>query len=88
MGRSVKFLKTKREVIASFHHTCHIRPVRVTWRPTHCLLSKLPDMRTYSLLPRYDQLSLGKPARKTLMHIIRTRAAGCIKITPVKKYYH
>lgn len=79
MDRPVKFLKTKREVIVSFHHGWHMPPLRVTAGATYWLPSKtLQDLGTCSLIHRYNQSSLGKPAMKTLMHITRSRRARCI----------
>lgn len=40
VDRSVKFLKTKREVIISFHHDWHVHPLRVTQAAMHYLPSK------------------------------------------------
>lgn len=79
VDRSVKFLKTKREVTVSFHPTWHTHPLWATMGLTHWLPPKTSrDTRTCSLIPRYNQSSLGKAARKTLMCIKRSRRAGCI----------
>lgn len=79
MDRSVMFLKVKREVTISFHHGWQTHLPGVIRGATHCLSSKTSwDLGTCSLIPKYNQLSLGKPAMKAVTHITRSRRARCI----------
>ena len=78
MGRSVKFLKTKRQLIIFFCHGWRVPSLRVTRGATHCLPSKtFQDPGTCSLIPKYNRSTLGKAAMEAVMRIT-SRRARCI----------